>query len=73
MKYEIKKGIPMPPKRGGSALRDLMAQMEIGDCIDVDATQKSNTTWYASKVGIKVATRSVEENGQKLTRVWRIE
>jgi len=75
----IKKGIPIPPpsafgRRG--PLTNKMTKMEVGDCFDLPPlTPKERSDLYvrAKTAKIKITMRTMEENGEKLLRIWRTE
>jgi hypothetical protein len=73
---EIKSGIPIPEPRGTkrSVFSRTLAKMEIGQCIDLPHSESNrvNVAKKAKQAGLKIACRSVIEDGQKILRVWRI-
>ena len=50
--YEIKKGVPLPPKKLPSTKsRFPIAEMEVGDMFEVRGSEYSGVTSYANKHG----------------------
>lgn len=77
MTVKIDKGIPVPPKRGECPYP--FEEMEVGDSIFVATTKgkKANPLtsycdWWGKKLKITFTVRTVEEDGVKGVRAWRI-
>lgn len=72
--YEVKvdKNIPITPNRGGrGGTKYPFRKLEVGDSFFVP--KKSGGMHKAAhSVGIKIATRMVEEKGVRGVRIWRI-
>lgn len=80
VKFTVKKGLPLPPTPlfgARSPLTEAMSRMAIGECIEFTdpKTQTFRSDLYvrARTAKIKIAIRTVQENGSKLLRVWRVE
>jgi len=80
----IKKGVPLPPstrfKPGhkASPLSSVLRMMEIGDCFELPMPEeqslknlRSNLYQRAKIAGIRLAVRTVGENGNQVLGVWR--
>jgi hypothetical protein len=86
--YAVDKNIPVPAemswdRNGGSSkhcIRYPFSKMDVTDSFFIAGgdhtheryTIKSNVLAYARRHGVKFATRSVEENGVRGLRIWRI-
>jgi len=78
----IDKGIPIPPRRGGTRTFDYpFKDMEIGDSFAILETETRNAT-VATRVGsynlehkeTKFVCRKLKNNdGEGYTRIWRLE
>lgn len=68
----IEKGVPLPTNKS----KYPFAKMEIGDSFVVNETTPSRTSTYAhyagKRLGMKFTVRTVEEEGRKVIRVWRV-
>jgi len=74
MKFEIEKGIPIPPKRNcdhtnPNGIRMVLVNMDVGESIVVSKTQLQTARIYAKTINIKIETRKIEDNKY---RVWKV-
>jgi hypothetical protein len=74
---QIRKGVPIPDPIGHikSPITEAFRKMELEDCIDLpygDSKFKSDIYMKAKTAKIKITLRSVNNNGMKIIRVWRI-
>lgn len=76
MSFEIKKGVPIPPRGKGKTkggLLGVLLKMEVGDMVETrrELTSVASTAYEARKTSrFKYATRTLS-NG--LVGVWRVE
>ena len=79
--YEIKKGIPLPPRKTPSTKsRFPIAEMEVGDMFEVRKSEYDGATSYASKhgkaTGKKFESRKLHGDGffmGVMYGIWRTE
>ena len=68
--YVLEHGIPIPPKRGGTGLTELVKSMSVGDSFVTDKAV-SNIYIYAARLGFKFRSKQISET-PRLYRVWRV-
>lgn len=71
MKFQIEKGVPIPPKYSNknAGITACLRKLEIGDSIVVDNSVKPSIYNLAKRMGIKITARREHLD---TTRVWRI-
>lgn len=79
LSYKVRKGLPIPPPSGVGSRGPLtvaMSELAVGECIEFDSpmsvTFRSDLYLRAKTAKIKIAVRTVHENGTQLLRLWRI-
>ena len=65
---KIDKNIPLPPHKSKYPFRS----MEVGDSFFSTASRSSIGSSASKLKGIKFSTRTVNEDGVRGTRVWRV-
>lgn len=65
---EIKKNMPIPPPARAPRLTDAMRNMEVGDCITVDAKTAPCLRFMAKRKDWEIKTR---KNGEGAFNIWR--
>lgn len=72
MQFKIEQGIEIPERRGRSKLYPF-SQMNIGDSFFIPGkTSQSISTNFGHHKPMKFSARTMEENGVKGVRVWRV-
>jgi hypothetical protein len=66
---KIEKNIPIPINKYP------WREMELGDsfAVPLDSSVRNNLANVSKRLGIKLASRTVVENGARVRRIWRIE
>ena len=68
--FQIDSGIPAPALRPrATGLTNVMRQLKVGDSFLVPKSSRSNIGQTAMRCGVKVVTRSVDND---MIRVWRV-
>lgn len=72
---KIEKGIPIPKSKASwSPISKALDELNVGDSFAVPHTRSLQTgvSTVAKRRGIKVVTRTGQDSGVKMLRVWRV-
>lgn len=73
--YEIKSGIPIPPRRkaihrkNGDGFTAALRKLKVGDSMEISRVDQFSSADTAGGSGIKVVTRTLEDGSVHLWRV----